>query len=110
VQATTGEVLAVPLAALFATADGGARLEIETSPAEPTRLVAVKTGLAADGYVEVSALDGELAEGDRVVIGEQRNRATGGDETGSESETTAPDGDAEEALAPWGGFGVGITR
>ena len=31
-------------------------------------LVTVETGLAAQGFVEVSAVDGRLQEGDRVVV------------------------------------------
>lgn len=33
-------------------------------------LVEVEVGLTAQGYAEVSAVDGELAEGDLVVVGE----------------------------------------
>ena len=69
IQSTAGDVLAVPLAALFATADGSAKVEVEDAPDKPTRFVTVKTGLSADGYVEVTALEGTLAKGNRVVVG-----------------------------------------
>lgn len=66
---TSGEVLAVPLAALSAGADGTSRLEIETSTGE-TSFIKVTTGLKALGLIEVTPLDGaELAAGDRVVVG-----------------------------------------
>ena len=68
VGGTGGEVLAVPAAALSATADGSARVEVE-QPGGSTRFVAVEPGLAASGLVEVTPLDGELQEGDLVVVG-----------------------------------------
>ncbi len=68
VKSTEGEVLAVPVAALSASGDGQTRVEVETSPGK-TRFVSVSKGLAAQGFVEVSAEDGELEEGDQVVVG-----------------------------------------
>lgn len=74
VGATAGDVLNVPLAALTAGPGGESRVEVvESDPREgaqaDTRLVTVTTGLAADGAVEVTPIDGELAEGDLVVVG-----------------------------------------
>jgi hypothetical protein len=71
VESTAGEVLAVPLAALTAGAGAEARVEVsDGSGADAeTTLVEVTTGLAADGYVEVSAVDGTLEAGDLVVVG-----------------------------------------
>ena len=66
VSSTAGEVLAVPLAALTAGPGGESRVEISTGDGDETRLVEVTTGLAADGFVEVS---GDIAEGDLVVVG-----------------------------------------
>lgn len=57
-------VLAVPVGALLALAEGGYGVEVVDGAAR--RLVAVQTGLFADGKVEVSG-DG-LIEGVRVVI------------------------------------------
>ena len=68
VGGTDGEVLAVPAAALSATADGSTRVEVE-QPDGATRFVVVEPGLAASGLVEVTPLDGELQEGDLVVVG-----------------------------------------
>ncbi len=81
---TSGEVLAVPLAALSAGADGTSRLEVETSPGE-TSFVKVSTGLKALGLIEITPLDGaELSAGDRVVVGRD-NQGASSDESSSES-------------------------
>lgn len=74
IGATEGEVLSVPLAALTAGPGGEERVEIvESDPRDgkgaKTRLVLVETGLAARGAVEIRPLDGELEEGDLVVVG-----------------------------------------
>lgn len=74
VGATEGEVLSVPYAALTAGPGGESRVEVvmgdprDGDEAE-TRIVTVETGLASGGYVEVSPTDGELQEGDLVVVG-----------------------------------------
>ncbi|MDL5352948.1 hypothetical protein [Microbacterium sp. zg-YB36] len=74
VGATAGEVLFAPLAALTAGPGGEARVEVvEGDPRDGadavTRLVAVETGLAAGGSVEIVSADGALSEGDLVVVG-----------------------------------------
>ena len=74
VGATEGEVLSVPLAALTAGPGGESRIEVVTGDPRDgddaeTRLVTVETGLAAGGYVEVRPTEGELEEGDLVVVG-----------------------------------------
>ncbi|MDQ1204442.1 hypothetical protein [Microbacterium sp. SORGH_AS_0862] len=73
VGATEGEVLSVPVAALTAGPGGEARVEVvEGDPRDPdakTRLVTVKTGLAASGAVEITPLEGVVGEGDLVVVG-----------------------------------------
>ncbi|WP_432509190.1 efflux RND transporter periplasmic adaptor subunit [Kineococcus auxinigenes] len=74
VGATQGPVLAVPLAALSAGPGGQDRVQVvDGDPRDgedaETRIVVVETGLAADGAVEVRPLEGELAEGDLVVVG-----------------------------------------
>jgi hypothetical protein len=56
-------VLAVPIDALLALADGGYALEMRRG--ESTVLVGVETGAFAGGMVEVT---GEIAEGDVVVV------------------------------------------
>ncbi|AXL12591.1 hypothetical protein DXT68_10875 [Microbacterium foliorum] len=74
VGATEGDVLSVPLAALTAGPGGESRIEVaESDPRKgddtETRIVVVETGLAAKGAVEVTPVDGELDEGDLVVVG-----------------------------------------
>lgn len=64
IGATEGEVLAVPLAALTAGPGGESRVEVQEG--SETRLVEVETGLAAEGFVEIT---GDIAEGDLVVVG-----------------------------------------
>ncbi|MEU1392201.1 MULTISPECIES: peptidoglycan-binding domain-containing protein [unclassified Nonomuraea] len=64
IGATGGEVLVVPVAAVVTAADGRARVRVETAPGR-TEEVQVRTGLSADGAVEVT---GELEPGERVVV------------------------------------------
>ncbi|MEV0620427.1 peptidoglycan-binding protein [Nonomuraea sp. NPDC050404] len=64
VGATKHPVLVVPVVAVITSADGKARVRVEYAT-DRTRDVEVRTGLTADGNVEVS---GDLKEGDRVVV------------------------------------------
>ena len=68
VGGTDGTVLVVPTAALSAAADGSVRVEVERS-GSTTDFVTVEPGLSTGGRVEVVPVDGELGEGDRVVVG-----------------------------------------
>jgi len=83
VSSTGGEVLAVPAAALSATATGDTILQVEEEAV--LRTVTVEPGLAAGGLVEVTPIDGELAEGDWVVVGREgaSSDSPGEDETGT---------------------------
>ncbi|MEL6982796.1 MAG: peptidoglycan-binding protein, partial [Actinomycetota bacterium] len=94
ITSSGGDVLAVPLAALSAGADGTARVEIERSTGE-TELVEVSTGLRADGFVAVEPLGGaDLAAGDRVVVGRDLQLPTGDDaDTEDTDDGTADDED-----------------
>jgi len=74
VGSSDGDVLSVPLAALTAGPGGEARVEVvEGDPRDKaqakTRLVVVRTGLAAAGYVEVAPVAGSLVKDDLVVVG-----------------------------------------
>lgn len=74
VGATEGKVLSVPFAALTAGPGGESRVEVvDGDPRDKaratTRLVTVTTGLAANGYVEINPIEGELKAGDLVVVG-----------------------------------------
>ncbi|MEV4108678.1 peptidoglycan-binding protein [Nonomuraea sp. NPDC049695] len=64
VGATKSPVLVVPVAAVITAADGKARVQVEYAT-DKTKEVEVRTGLTADGNVEVI---GALKEGDRVVV------------------------------------------
>lgn len=70
IRSTGGEVLAVPLSALTATAGGDAIVTVVAEDGS-VRTVTVKAGLSSSGLVQVDVLDGELSEGDQVVIGQQ---------------------------------------
>ena len=77
VQSTQGEVLAVPVNALSIGADGRERVQVDRGGGR-TELVYVRTGLRAQGFVEVSPRKaGALKEGDLVVIGSARRRRGG---------------------------------
>jgi hypothetical protein len=70
VETTGGEVMAVPLAALSAAADGTARVQVEHDDLT-TVFVEVTAGLSAGGFVQITPISGELHAGDRVVVGTQ---------------------------------------
>ena len=99
VSATDGEVLTVPLAALTAGPGGESRVEVLEADGT-SRLVTVRLGLAAGGFVEVEGIDGSLAEGDRVVIGIAAQQEAAADDTEStdepEDESTPASGDDAE--------------
>jgi HlyD family secretion protein len=65
-----GPVLAVPLSALSAGGDGSTSVTVQ-EPDGTTRRVQVRTGMVADGYVEVQATNGDLTVDDYVVVGQQ---------------------------------------
>jgi multidrug efflux pump subunit AcrA (membrane-fusion protein) len=99
VSSTGGEVLAVPAAALSATANGSTILQVEDEDGT-LRTVTVQPGLAAGGLVEVTAVDGQLAEGDWVVVG--REGSTGSSDqtdttTSEETEETESSETTEDA-------------
>lgn len=70
VKSTAGAVLVVPVAAVSSSADGSAFVEIEDEDSS-RRQVKVAVGLSSQGLVEVTPIDGSIAEGDRAVVGAQ---------------------------------------
>lgn len=86
VSSTEGEVLAVPLAALTAGPGGESRLELPGKDGKASSLVTVTTGLAADGYVEISSAESPLAAGDLVVVGVAEKKADKAEETEESAE------------------------
>ncbi len=71
VASTGGEVLVVPLAAVWSRPGGGSYVTVRGDDGG-TRDVAVRLGMSAEGYVELSRVDGQLRSGDRVVVGKER--------------------------------------
>lgn len=72
VDSTDGEVLAVPIAALTSGSGGDSRVELVLDAPENgqnTAIIEVQTGLAADGYVQVSSEDARLTVGAQIVVG-----------------------------------------
>ncbi len=69
IQSTQGAVTVVPMSALSLAADGTSRVQIEKDGA--LEYMTVTPGLSADGFVEVTPVDGQLAPGQRVVVGYQ---------------------------------------
>ncbi len=65
---TGGEVLAVPAAALSATADESVRVEIDNGDGT-TRFVTVEAGLSTGGLVEITPVGRVIVAGDLVVVG-----------------------------------------
>ena len=99
VSSTGGEVLAVPAAALSATANGTTILQVEDEDGT-LRTVTVQPGLAAGGLVEVTAVDGQLAEGDWVVVGREGSTEPSdltGTTTSEETEATESSETTEDA-------------
>ncbi len=90
VSSTGGEVLAVPAAALSATANGSTILQVEDED-RSLRTVTVEPGLAAGGLVEVTPIDGELTEGDWVVVGR--------DDGGTDTDEQPDDGDESDSTS-----------
>lgn len=66
---TPRPVLVVPLSAVSAGADGRTTVSKVGSGQQITRIEVV-TGPSGDGFVAVTAADGALNEGDKVVVGE----------------------------------------
>ncbi len=67
IESTQGAVTAVPLSALSLAADGTSRVQVENNGA--FEYVVVEPGMAADGFVEVTPLNGTLKPGQLVVVG-----------------------------------------
>jgi peptidoglycan hydrolase-like protein with peptidoglycan-binding domain len=67
VKSTKRAVITVPLSAVFLAADGTSRVQVDNNGT--LAIVGVEPGLAANGYVEVTPLDGNLTPGQLVVVG-----------------------------------------
>lgn len=67
INSTKGEVLAVPVGAVYLEPDG--QSSVRRSVDGKTEVVRVQPGVASDGYVAVTAAAGALNVGDLVVVG-----------------------------------------
>ena len=91
-ERSEGEVLAVPLAALSAGADGSSRVEVLNDDGT-TRLVEITVGLQDKNksLVEITPIDGNIAAGDLVVIGVENPVTAPSDEDAETDETDETD-------------------
>ncbi len=67
IKSTNHEVLAVPVSAVSLAADGSSRVQVQRNGS--LEYVTVKTGLSAQGFVEVTPIQGALGAGQLVVVG-----------------------------------------
>lgn len=67
VESTAGAVIVVPLSALSLAPDGSSRVQLQVDGA--LKYITVVPGLSADGFVEITPLDGEIRPDQLVVIG-----------------------------------------
>ncbi len=67
IESTDGTVTAVPVSAVSLAADGTSRVQVDNDGA--LEYVVVEPGLSADGFVEVTPVNGTLTPGQLVVIG-----------------------------------------
>jgi multidrug efflux pump subunit AcrA (membrane-fusion protein) len=67
IESTDGAVTAVPVSAVSLAADGTSRVQVDRGGT--LEYVRVEPGMAADGFVEVTAVADALRPGDLVVVG-----------------------------------------
>jgi hypothetical protein len=95
-------VLAVPLAAVSAGADGSSRVEVDNGD-DTTTVLKVTTGLSAEGFVEIRPGEARLDAGDRVVVG--RDLLLPGEVERGDNDGDADDGGGSEGEALGSGGG-----
>ena len=71
VESTGGSVMVVPISALFLAADGTSRVQVDKDG--KLEILEVKPGLSADGFVEVTPVDGTLSAGQLVLVGYEKS-------------------------------------
>lgn len=76
IRSTREAQLTVPVSAVSLGTDGGPR--VQRKDGGSFAYVPVRTGLSADGYVTVTPTAGELAAGDRVVVGFENTKRSRG--------------------------------
>jgi hypothetical protein len=75
IESTQGAVIAVPVSAVSLAADGTSRVQVQTKKGA-LEYVVVEPGLSADGFVQVTPIDGVLEPGQLVVIGYKIGQGT----------------------------------
>jgi hypothetical protein len=70
IESTNGAVTVVPISALSLSADGTSRVQVENDGM--LEYLVVEPGLSADGFVEVTPVNGSLTPGQLVVVGYER--------------------------------------
>ena len=73
IKSTQGAVTAVPNSAVSLAADGTSRVQVKRK--DTLEYVVVTPGLSADGFIEVSAVNGKLEPGELVVVGYNNPKA-----------------------------------
>ncbi|MEW5957924.1 MAG: peptidoglycan-binding protein [Chloroflexota bacterium] len=66
-KSSAGVVTAVPVSALSLAADGTSRVQVDNNGS--LEFIVVEPGLSADGFVEVTPVEGRLTPGQLVVVG-----------------------------------------
>jgi peptidoglycan hydrolase-like protein with peptidoglycan-binding domain len=72
VETTGGTVTVVPISALFLAADGTSRIQLDNNGS--LEFMVIKPGLSADGFVEVTPIDGTLSAGQLVLVGYEKDQ------------------------------------
>jgi peptidoglycan hydrolase-like protein with peptidoglycan-binding domain len=72
VESTGGAVTVVPVSALFLAADGTSRVQVEKDGG--LEFIRVEPGLSADGFVQVTPVEGTLSAGQLVLVGYEKNQ------------------------------------
>jgi peptidoglycan hydrolase-like protein with peptidoglycan-binding domain len=70
VKSTGDAVTVVPISALFLAADGTSRVQVDNHG--KLEFLEVKPGLSADGFVEITPVDGKLSAGQLVLVGYEK--------------------------------------
>jgi hypothetical protein len=70
-KSTNGAVLTVPVSAISLAANGTSRVQTQGTNGE-LEYVIVEPGMSAEGFAEVTVVDGSLSPGQLVVIGYER--------------------------------------
>jgi len=71
VESTGGAVTVVPISALFLAADGTSRVQVDKNG--KLEFLEVKPGLSADGFVEITPVNGKLSAGQLVLVGYEKS-------------------------------------